>query len=96
LPSKFRVLFEINQNWDWNEYWTNDKFPGDVNYLNSAQPALVYESTVESGNLQNRYIMKPVGHSHPSGQTGELFTDLGTLTTALQIADSIVVRVRKQ
>jgi hypothetical protein len=96
LPAKFRVLFEINQNWDWNGYWTNDKYPGDVNYLSSAQPALVYETTVDSRDLQDRYIMKAAGHGHPSGQTGELFTDLGTLTTALQIADSIVVRVRNQ
>ncbi|NLE35825.1 MAG: hypothetical protein GX622_12030, partial [Bacteroidales bacterium] len=29
LPSKFRVMFEVNQNWDWNEYWTNDKYPGN-------------------------------------------------------------------
>jgi len=96
LPANFRVLFEINQNWDWNGYWTNDKYPGDVNYLSSAQPALVYETTVDSRDLQDWYIMKAKGHSHPSGQTGELFTDLGTLTTALQIADSIVVRVRNQ
>ena len=93
LPAKFRVMFEINQNWDWNEYWTNDKYPGDKNYLNSAQPAVVYESMVDQKDLQDRYIMRPIGHSHPSGQTGELFTDLSTLTTALQIADSIVVRV---
>jgi len=35
-----------------------------------------------------------VGHSHYSGKTGELFPDLSTLTTALQIADSIIVKVR--
>jgi hypothetical protein len=86
-------MFEINQNWDWNEYWTNDKYPGDKNYLNSAQPAVVYESMVDQKYPDYKYIMRPIGHSHPSGQTGELFTDLNTLTTALQIADSIVVRI---
>lgn len=45
--------------------------------------------------LQDRYLLKPVGHRHPTGATGELFTDLSTITTALQIADSVVVRVRK-
>jgi len=93
LPEKFRVMFELNQNWDWNDYWTNDKFPGDKNYLNSAQPAVVYESNVDQKELRDRYIMQPIGHSHPAGETGELFTDLSTLTTALQIADSIVVRI---
>lgn len=95
LPSKFMVMFEVNQNWDWNEYWTNDKFPGDKNYLNNAQPAVVYEAAVDMGDLKGRYLLKPVGHSHPTGATGELFTDLSTLTTALQIADSVVVSVKR-
>ncbi len=93
LPGKFRVMFEVNQNWDWNEYWTNDKYPGDKNYLNNAQPSLVYESMVDMNNLGDRYVMKPSGHGHPTGATGELFTDMSTLTTALQIADSVVVRI---
>ena len=95
LPEKIRVMFEINQNWDWNEYWTNDKYPGNINYLNNAQPAVVYEANVDLGNLRGRYLLKPAGHSHPTGATGELFTDLSTLTTALRIADSVVVAVRK-
>jgi hypothetical protein len=94
LPEKFRVMFEINQNWDWNEYWTNDKFPGDENYMMSCQPAIVYEAVIDMQPPQESYRMKPVGHSHYSGMTGELFPDLSTLTTALQIADSIIVKVR--
>ena len=49
LPAVFRVLLEINQNWDWNEYWTNDKFPDDENYKMSCQPALVYEVVISAG-----------------------------------------------
>ncbi len=94
LPAVFRVMFEINQNWDWNEYWTNNKFPDDENYKMSCQPALVYEAKVDLSNLKESYIMKPIGHSHYSGKTGELFPDLNTLTTALNIADSIVVRIK--
>lgn len=94
LPGKFRVMLEINQNWDWNEFWTNDKYPEDENYKMSCQPALVYEADVDAGSPKDYYLMKPVGHSHYSGKTGELFIDLSTLTTALQIADSIIVRIR--
>lgn len=36
------------------------------------------------------------GHSHPSGFTGELFNDLSTITTALNIADSIIVYMGKR
>jgi hypothetical protein len=94
LPGKFKVMLEINQNWDWNEYWTNDKYPGDENYMMSCQPAVVYEAVIDMLSSQESYRMKPVGHSHYSGKTGELFPDLSTLTTALQIADSIIVKVR--
>jgi hypothetical protein len=93
LPVKFRIMLEINQNWDWNEYWTNDKYPDDENYKWSCQPALVYEAVIDMKSLKDSYIMSPAGHSHYSGKNGEIFTDLSTLTTALQIADSIVVKV---
>jgi hypothetical protein len=94
LPDVFKVMFEINQNWDWNEYWTNDRYPDDENYKMSCQPALVYETVIDMNNREESYKMKPVGHSHYSGKTGELFPDLSTLTTALSIADSIIVRIR--
>ncbi len=96
LPTKFRVMFEINQNWDWNEFWTNDRYPGDKRYLNNAQPSVVYESLVDQDDLRSSYLMKPIGHGHPTGETGELFTDLSTLTTALQIADSVVVKIKEK
>jgi hypothetical protein len=90
----FRVMFELNQNWDWNEYWTNDRFPDDENYKMSCQPALVYEAVIDKSRNGSKYTMKPIGHSHYSGKTGELFPDLSTLTTALQIADSIIIRIK--
>ena len=95
LSGSFRVLLEINQNWDWNRYWTNNKFPGDVNYSYSAQPALVYEAVVDGSSHGREYLMKPIGHSHYSGKTGELFSDLSTLSTALNIASSITVTTGK-
>jgi hypothetical protein len=93
LPDKFKVMLEINQNWDWNEYWTNDKYPDDENYRMSCQPALVYEAFIDTRMPKDYYLMNPVGHSHYSGKTGELFPDLSTLTTALKIVDSVTVRL---
>ena len=94
LPDRFRVMMEINQNWDWNNYWTNDKYPEDENYKNSAQPAIVFEADIDIRLKKDLYIMKAIGHSHYSGRTGELFSDLRTITTALNIADSITVRIK--
>ena len=94
LPARFRVMLEINQNWDWNEYWTNDKFPNDENYKMSCQPALVYEAVIDTKAPEDSYTMTPFGHSHYSGKTGEIYTDLSTLTTAMKIVESVTVKVR--
>lgn len=91
---KFRVLMEINQPWDSNKYWTNAKFPGDNDYLISLQPALVYAVTIDPEQPNKEYYLNPIGHSHPSGANGELYTDLTTLSTAKEIAHKIIVRIK--
>lgn len=90
---KFRVLFEINQTWDWNEYWTNNKFPDDDEYKTSCQPALVYAVSVDLDSPAAEYPMEIIGRSHHSGANGELYDDLHTLTTALHIAEEITVTI---
>lgn len=90
---QFKVLMEINQTWDWNQYWHNNRFPDDEEYKTSSQPALVYMADIDLTNGNKTFELKPVGHSHPSGKTGELFTDISTLTTALNIAKKITVKV---
>ncbi len=91
---KFKVLLEINQAWDSNEYWTNSKFPGDIRYQGSFQPALVYAVTVDPNRKDVDYHLNPIGHSHYAGADGELYTDLTTFTSARNIAHKIVVRIR--
>ena len=88
---KFKVLFEINQTWDWNDYWTNNKYPKNKDYLSSAQPSLIYEAVIDPGNPGTQITFKPIGHGHYSGEDGSLTTDLSTLTTALEIANQIEI-----
>ncbi len=90
---RFRLLFEINQSWDWNEYWTNTLYPDDEHYMTSSQPALVYETHIDLDSGATEYELTPIGHSHWSGQNGKLYPDLYTITTALDIAESIRVRI---
>lgn len=91
----FKVLFEINQPWDWNDYWSNPKYPDDEAYRTSSQPAVIYSATVNLKDDKNEYPMKVAGRAHHSGRDGRLYQDTETLTTALEITDSIVVRVRE-
>lgn len=95
IEGKFNVLFEINQSWDWNDYWNNGRFPEDYEYRTSAQPALVYRATIDPTSPGEEYVLRPIGHSHYGGADGNLYTDLSTLTTALEIASEIKVKLTR-
>ena len=90
LNGKFKIMLELNQSWDWNETWHNNRFPNDKEYKTSSQPALVYSADIDT-NAKTEVEMKPIGHSHYAGKDGNLTTDLSTITTALKIAKKITV-----
>jgi len=95
LPDRFVLKMEINQTWDFNEYWTNGKFPGNDEYITSCQPALVYGVVIDQASDIAEYVLKPIGHSHYDGSNGALTTDLSTITTALDIAREVKVKLVK-
>jgi hypothetical protein len=92
---KFKLLFEINQPWDWNEFWNNSLYPDDFDYSVSCQPALVYAVIVDPNEPGKELFLNPIGHSHHSGKNGELFTDLTTFSTAKDIIHKVSVSVKK-
>lgn len=94
FPKVFNLLFEINQSWDWNQYWTNSMFLDEPEYRTSSQPSLVLSVRVNLDKTDKVLYLNPIGHGHYSGKSGELFTDLSTLTTALEIAKKITVTVK--
>ena len=93
LNGKYKIMLELNQSWDWNEYWTNDKYMNDKEYKTSSQPALVYSADIDTASPTPEYVLKVIGHSHYSGADGNLDTDLSTMTTALKIAKKITVKL---
>lgn len=93
LNGVYTLFLELNQSWDWNEHWTNNKFPGDNEYKTSSQPALVYVTKLDT-NSREEMELKPVGHSHYSGKDGKLYDNLNTLSTALKIANKITAVVK--
>lgn len=92
LPQEFVVRMEINQTWDWNEYWTNSKFPDDEEYKTSCQPSLVYEAKINRANTAE-VELKAIGHGHYSGKDGSITSDLSTITTALDITKKVSVKI---
>lgn len=95
LPSQFYILLEINQTWDWNEFWTNNKFPNDKDYKTSSQPSIIYSAQIDFSNANKEIPLKPIGHGHYAGKNGKLYEDLSTFTTALDIAAEITVTITK-
>ena len=93
LNGTYMLFLELNQSWDWNEHWTNNKFPGDNEYKTASQPALVYAAKIDTNSWEEMEL-KPVGHSHYSGKDGKLYDNLNTLSTALKITKRITVAVK--
>jgi len=95
LHQPVRVVFEINQAFDFNKIWTTTRFPGDQYYATSGQPSLIYATdAIDLNAPAEKYEMKLIGHGHYSGATGELFTDVSGHTTALEIVKHLVVKVK--
>ena len=93
VTGQHRILLEVNQAWDWNAYWTNNKYPDSQAYKNSAQPSLIYEVVINQAD--SSYFFKPIGHGDPTGETGKLFTDISSLTTAKEIYETVQVVVKR-
>lgn len=95
---RYNLYLEINQSFDFNEYYSSDRFPDDPIYSGdgfSAQPSVLYHAIIDFSSAQKIYAMNLVGHGHHSGRDGKIYTDLDKLTTAKQIVDRIIVDIRQ-
>ncbi|NBB90864.1 MAG: hypothetical protein GVY23_06615 [Spirochaetes bacterium] len=93
------VYFEVNHSADFNEFFTADAPETEENYSGgewgSGQPALVYVAQIDVTDIRDGepVALEPVGHSSPDGSTGAIAGDLGTITTAEDIVDSVHLMV---
>ena len=95
-PSKVKIRIEINNSFDFNEYYSSNRFPDDPVYSGngySAQPSLVYEAIVDINSGQKYFPMTLAGHGHHSGKDGKLYHDMENFTTALQLIDRVIVEL---
>lgn len=97
--SIINMFFEVNQSYDWNEYYSEDRFPQDSIYTisgQSGQPSLVFKSTINLLNIdvKSAFIMTPIGHGHHSGEDGKLYTDLSKITSAHNIVQRVILTLK--
>lgn len=94
---RFKLKIEINVAFDDNEFYSEYDFPDDETFHAGTgqlgQPSIVFEAFVDLQDGKDYYLMELIGHGHHSGQNGEIYKDLSTLTTALDIVERIVVGV---
>ena len=93
LPQKFVVLFEINQAFDYNEFWTNLFLNQNPNYLTSGQPSIIYAVTVDMDSELKDFYLNPIGHGSASGANGLLYTDLSTISSATLITGQAKISI---
>ena len=90
------VKFEVNRSYDFNEFYHLNAFPSDPIYSgngSSAQPSLIYSTTVNLDSKPGYYFMSLIGRGHHSGKDGRVYTDLSGVTTAKEIVNRIIVEV---
>ncbi len=92
---QFKIIYEVNRSYDWNEYYNEHAFPDDPIYSGSGQigqPSLIYSTNViDLDNGQSSYLMNVIGHGHHSGADGKLYPDLSNITTAFDITERVLV-----
>ena len=91
VQEPYRILLEVNQPWDWNKFWNNGKYPDSEAYKHSAQPSIIYAVMINTE--ESLYYFNPIGHGDPKGESGKLFTNLTTMTSAKEIFKYISVKL---
>ena len=95
IAKSYKIFMEVNRSYDFNEFYSKDRFPDDEVYSgsgSSGQPSLIYEATLYSEGARE-YFLKLVGHGHHSGRDGELYDDLTNIDSAKEILDFVVVKI---
>jgi len=94
---KYRVMVEVNRSYDFNDYYSRNRFPEDAIYSgsgSSGQPSLIYQAVLDT-NESAEQLLTLIGHGHHSGQNGKLYQDVSKITSAKKIVDFIVASLSK-
>ncbi|MFS2520670.1 hypothetical protein [Bacteroides xylanisolvens] len=94
---QFVVKIELNHSTDWNDNYPKNAKEEETNYSGgkegSGQPAIVYAATIDLDSNKKQYTANLIGHSSPDGSNGELYTDLSSLSSALEIVKEITINI---
>ena len=100
IPDKNIIIYlEINHSYDWNETYPRDLPEDDILYTEcNGQPSLIYSCTINYEELLSgrEFSLIPVGTGHIRGEDGFLTPGTDTLTTALEIIETVTVKIKNK
>ncbi len=90
VDQTLRIYVEVNSSMDYNEFYTDtedETHPGFNGAVNG-QPSILLEALyVPSESFEVEFTT--IAHGEPAGRSGEMFTDLSNVTSALQLVSKI-------
>ncbi len=95
-PGKYIIKAEINHSKDFNNTFKESAAENDEYYsggkMGSGQPSVVWQGELQIGSNPAAVWLKKIGHGHPAGKNGTIFSDLSRMDSALDIVESIEVK----
>lgn len=96
-PGKYVIKAEINHSKDFNATFKESATENDQNYsggkMGSGQPSVIWQGDLQISDKPYAGWLKKVGHGQAAGNDGTIYSDLNGLDSALDIVESIEVKV---
>jgi hypothetical protein len=86
---EYRIFFEVNHSFDYNETWPKKDAKGRRTGVNG-QPSLIYYASVTAGKPE-QVRLEPVGRGAPDGSHGNIISGTEGMTDALSIVDQVFI-----
>lgn len=96
-PEGFYICVEVNVPDDGNEYYNSNQKESDGYTLPGiGQPSVYFSTFVDPSENKKYYLMEYVGHggSH-SQQRGEIYYDSSHISSALNIIEKVLIRIKR-
>lgn len=88
------LYVEVNHSNDWNQYYRQEAEPeaGNSSHDNG-QPSVIYRTEIDFSKT-GTYELTPIGTGDVNGRDGIIDNDMSKLTSALQIVNTIKVKIQ--
>lgn len=94
ISTKIRIYAEINNSFDYNEYYTKDGKNGTIKTGVNGQPSLIYFAEVDR-DFSGTVKLEIAGIGEVTKKSSTINTDVSKVSTAKDIIKNISVRIKR-